>query len=81
MQHLDVCLQQHWEAGRRFPFDCIISDLSAVGLLGSPCEAVGTSAVEVRISGRLDRRAEKKIISLACRVCCVISYLMHNEHG
>lgn len=60
MQHLDVCLQQHWEVGRRFPCDCIISDLSAVGLLGSPCEAVGTGAVEVRISGRLDRRAEKK---------------------
>lgn len=81
MQHLDVCLQQHREVGRRFPCDCIISDLSAVGLLGSPCEAVGTGAVEVRSLEGWTEEQKKKIISLACRVCCVISYLMHNEHG
>lgn len=78
MQHLDVCLQQHWEVGRWIPCDCMISDLSAVGLLGSLCEAVGTGAVEIRISGWTE---EEKIISLAYGVFCFKSYLMHNEHG
>lgn len=57
-----------------FPCDCIISDLSAVELLESLCEAVGTGAVEVRISVKLDRRAGKNHFSGLQSLLCYIIF-------